>query len=77
VGLAVGGSDANALGVFQESFLAEATDDAVLGADRARVRVGAGGRAGGAAFVEDFVFTAFFDWWESNKRGCWWGHRVD
>jgi len=61
-GVAVGGSDANALGVFQESFLAEATDDAVLGADRARVRVGARGRAGGAAGVEDFVFTAFFDW---------------
>jgi hypothetical protein len=66
-GVAVGGGDANALSVFQVSFLAEAADDALSGADRARVRVGARGRAGGAAGVEHFVFTAFLDWWEHHK----------
>jgi hypothetical protein len=75
-GVAVGGSDANALGVFQVSFLAEAADDALSGADRARVRVGARGRAGGAAGAEDFVVTAFLDWWEHHERRHRWD-RVD
>lgn len=66
--VAVGGGDANTLGVFQVSFLAEAADDALSGADRARVRVGARGRAGGAAGAEDFVVTAFLDWWEHHER---------
>lgn len=57
--LAVGGSHALALSVLQESFLTEASDHAVLGADRARVGVGASGWAGGAAGVENFVLTAF------------------
>lgn len=51
--------DARALIVSQIAFFAKATDHAVLGADRARVRVGAGGRTGGAAFFEDFVDWAF------------------
>lgn len=50
------------MGVFQVSIHAEAADDAVPGADRARVRIGARSRASGAAGAEDFVFTAFFDW---------------
>jgi len=57
------------LGIFQVSFLAKAADDAVPGADRARVRVGASGWAGGAAGTEDFVFTALFDWWQHHKGG--------
>jgi hypothetical protein len=73
-GNAVGGFHANALFVLQVAFLAEAADDAVLGAHRAGVRVGAGGRASSAARVEDFVFVAFRDWWQHHERG--WG-RVD
>lgn len=46
---AVGSWHADALGVLQESFLAEASDDAVLGADRAGMGVGAGRWAGGSA----------------------------
>jgi len=58
------------LGVFQESFLAEATDDALSGADSVGVRIGARGRAGGAARVEDFVLTAFLDRWEHHEGRC-------
>jgi len=57
------------LGIFQVSFLAEAADDAVPGADRSRVRVGARGWAGGAAGTEDFVFTTFFDRCQHHKVG--------
>jgi len=69
---AVGGWDASAVGVLQESFLAEASDDALLGADWAGVGVGAGGWAGGTARVEDFVFTAFRGWWQHHERGVHW-----
>lgn len=57
-GFAVGGSHAFALGVFQESFLAEASNHAVLGADWAWVGIVAGGWASSAAGVENFVLTA-------------------
>jgi len=50
--------NAYALFVFQESRFAEATDDAIASADRARVRVGARGRASGSATFENFVFFA-------------------
>jgi len=60
--------NAHALFVFQESRFAEATDDAVASADRARVRVGAGGRASGSTTKEDFVFFALRDfWWISEE----------
>jgi hypothetical protein len=45
----------------QVTWLAEASDDAVLGADRARVGVGAGRGAGGAAGLEFFVVGALGD----------------
>jgi len=60
--VAVGGSDANALFVPQITFFAEATDDAVTRAHRARMRVGAGGRASGSARFEHLVRWAH--WWE-------------
>ena len=68
---AVGGWHADALGVLQESFLAEASDDAVLGADRAGMGVGAGRGAGGSARVELFVGAALRDWWQHHERGGW------
>jgi len=68
---AVGGWHANALSVFQESFLAEASDDAVAGADRARLRVGAGGGASGTARMENFIFTAFGNRWQHHERSGW------
>jgi len=53
---------------FQESGFAEATDDAVLGADPTRVWVGAGGWAGGSASVENFVLFALRNfWWISEE----------
>lgn len=58
--LAVGGSDADAIFVPQESFLAEAPDDAVPGADGAWMWIGAGGRACSAAGVEDFILWALW-----------------
>jgi len=76
VGFAVGSGHAFALCVFQVSFLAEAADDAVLGADGARVGIGAGGRAGGAARVENFIFAALGDDWaralDTQERGDLW-----
>lgn len=68
-GGAVGGDDANAVFVPQVSFLAEASDDAVAGADRAGMRVGAGGRASGTARVEDFVLRALVEWGQHHERG--------
>lgn len=59
-GFAFAGRNTVAVGVFQESLFAEASDDAVFGADRAGIRVGAGGVAGGTARVEFGVGTAFF-----------------
>jgi len=60
--------DAHAVFVFQESGFAEATDDAIASADRARVRVGAGGWARGSTTEEDFVFFALTDfWWISEE----------
>ena len=69
LGDAVGGLDADAQIVSQVSFLAEASDDAVLGADRAGMRVSAGRRAGRTARAEDFVFVAFGDWWQHHEVG--------
>jgi len=68
---AVGGWHADALGVLQESFLAEASDDALPGADRAGMGVGAGRGAGSSARVELFVGAAFGDWWHHHERGGW------
>jgi hypothetical protein len=64
--------NAHTVFVFQESGFAEATDDAVAGADWARVRVGAGGRAGGSAGEEHFVFFALRKfWWVSEELHGW------
>lgn len=52
---ALDGRDANAIGVSQMTLLAEASNNAVLGAYWARVWVGAGGRAGRTASVEFFI----------------------
>jgi hypothetical protein len=68
---AVGSWHADALGVLQESFLAEASDDAVLGADRAGMGVGTGRWAGGSACTEDFIGAALRDWWQHHERGGW------
>jgi hypothetical protein len=57
--IAFAGLDADALIVPHITLFAEAADHAVLGADRARVGVGAGGSASGAARVEIFVGRAF------------------
>jgi hypothetical protein len=56
--LAVGGWHAFTILVSQESFLAEAPDDAVLCADGAWMWVSTGGRASGAAGLEDFSLWA-------------------
>jgi len=73
--------NAHAVFVFQESGFAEATDDAIASALRAWVRVGAGGRAGGSASEEHFVFFALRKfWWISEKLHSFmgiafgWGH---
>lgn len=55
--------DAHAVVGFQESFFAEATDDTILGTDRARMGVGAGGRARGSTSKENFVFFAVGKFW--------------
>jgi len=68
--LAVGGFNANALSVLQESFLAKASDDAVAGADRARMWVGARRWACSSAGQENFVGIAFRHWWKHHKRFC-------
>lgn len=57
--IAFTGGHADTVGVSQHTFLAEASNDAVLGADWARVGVGAGGGASGATWVEYFVVGAF------------------
>jgi len=58
--------------VFQESGFAEATDDAVAGADRARMRISASGWAGGSAGEENFVFFALREfWWVSEELHSW------
>lgn len=51
--------------MFQISFLAEASDHAILGADGAWVWVGACGWASGSARVEDFVIPA--DRWHHHE----------
>jgi hypothetical protein len=55
--------DADAVFVFQKSGFAEATDDAIASADRARMGVAARGRASGSATEEDFVFFALTEFW--------------
>jgi hypothetical protein len=62
--LTVGGFNTCALSVFQESFFAEASNDAVLGAYWARMGVGACGWACSSAREENFIGIAFRDWWE-------------
>jgi hypothetical protein len=62
--LAIGSRNTYALSVLQESILAKATDDAVASADRARMWVSACGWASSTAGMEDFVLTAFRDWWK-------------
>jgi len=60
--------NADAIFVFQESGFAEATDDAIASADRARMWVGAGSRASGSAGEEHFVVFALRKfWWISEK----------
>jgi len=66
--LAVGSWDAVTIGVLQESFFAEASNDALAGASWTRDWVGAGGRARGTARVEFRMFTAFWDRWEHHER---------
>jgi hypothetical protein len=58
-GFALAGLHADTVGVSQMAFLAEASNDAVLGADGARMGFGAGRGAGGAAGLEFFVVGAF------------------
>ena len=62
--LAVGGFNTDALSIFQESFLAEASNDAVLGAYWARMGVGACGWACSSARMKNFISVAFRDWWK-------------
>jgi hypothetical protein len=64
--------NAHAVISFQKSGFAEATDDAVLGADRARVRVGASGWTRGSATKEDFVFFACADFWRESEESDGW-----
>lgn len=64
---AVGSRDADSLIVSQKAFFAEATDDAVASADRARMGFSAGGRAGGTTWHEKFVGRAFRDWWQHHE----------
>jgi hypothetical protein len=59
-GIALGGRHANAASISQMTFFAEASDDAVLGANWARVRIGAGGGARWAAWIEKFIVWAFW-----------------
>jgi len=66
--LTVGGFNTFALSIFQESFFASASDDAVLCADRARMGIGACGWACSSARQENFVGFAFRDWWEHHER---------
>jgi hypothetical protein len=63
--------NADAIFVFQESGFAEATDDAIASADRARVWIGAGGWASGSTSEEHFVFFALrkFRWISEKLHG--------
>jgi hypothetical protein len=60
--------NAHAVFVFQKSGFAEAADDAIASADRARVRVGAGGWTRGSATEEDFVFFALTEFWRISEE---------
>jgi len=57
-GFALTSRHAQTLAISQKTFFAEASDDAVLGTDRARIGVGAGRGASGSAGVEFLVFRA-------------------
>lgn len=57
--VAFGGGHACATGVTQMTFVTKASDDAILGAYGARVGIGAGWGASGAAGIEKFVIRAF------------------
>lgn len=74
--LAVGGFNTDAISVFQESFVAEASNDAVLGAYWAGMWVGACGWACSSARLENFISIAFRDWWKHlevlDRVGLWW-----
>jgi len=62
--LAVSRSDTFALSVLQKSFHACATDHAVFGADWTRIWVSARRWACSTARQENFILTAFRDWWK-------------
>jgi len=66
--LTVGGFNTFALSIFQESFFAGASDDAILSADRARMGIGACGWACSSASQENFVGFAFRHRWEHHER---------
>jgi len=59
-GIAFGFWHANALSISQMIFFAKASDDAVLGANRARIRISAGGSASRTAWIEKFIVRAFW-----------------
>jgi len=65
------GRDAKAVSVSQISFLAEASDDAVLGAARAGMRIGAVRGASGAAGVEFLVGRASGDGVDRSQLHRW------
>jgi len=66
--LAISSSHAETIAVFQESFFAETTNDAIASANWTRVWIGARGRASGSARQEDFILIAFRDRWEHLER---------
>jgi hypothetical protein len=66
-GIAVGSWNADTFVVLQVSFTAEASNDAVLGAHRAWMWIGAGGWASCTACAEHFIGFAFWDWWHHHQ----------
>lgn len=62
-GIAVSSWYADTLGVSQIALLAEASNDAVLGAHWAWMWISTGGWAGSAACVEQLIGWAFGGWW--------------
>jgi hypothetical protein len=59
LGIALDGWHAHATSIPQMTFIAEASDDALFGANRAWIGIGAGGSACGAAGIEKFIVRAF------------------
>lgn len=75
-GQAVSSCHADALFIFQISFLAEAADDAVLGAHWAWMGVGACGWAGGAAGAVLLIGIALWDWRQHHERISSWNRAL-